>query len=82
MLELKELFKAPRKSRVQKLNQDELSELGDDKLQKKLEKLERKNHKLLDLYKYADLNPRYFEELEEHLRRREVWKAYNRQFNN
>lgn len=76
MLELKELLEEREtrdQERAQKLRKEESFEYRDYKLK-------RKNRKFLELYKRAEFNPRYFEEYEQLLRRKEVLRDYYRQF--
>ncbi|MFX1365541.1 MAG: hypothetical protein ACFFCE_06070 [Promethearchaeota archaeon] len=76
MLELKELLEkreAHDQERAQKIRKEELPEY-------KGYKFKNKNRRFLELYKRAEFNPRYYEEYEQFLRRKEVLREYYRQF--
>ncbi len=83
MLELKELLEereAPKQERAQKLNKEELAENRDYKLLKQNHDIKRKNRNFLEFYKRVKFNPRYFEEYEQLLRRKEFLREYYGQF--
>jgi len=83
LLELKELLEdreALKQERAQKLKEEGLSEHRDNKLLKQKYELKRKDRNLLDFVKRAEFNPRYFEEYEQLLRRKEFLRDYYRQF--
>ncbi|MFX0138330.1 MAG: hypothetical protein ACFFDN_32110 [Candidatus Hodarchaeota archaeon] len=82
MLELKELLEereAQKQEKFLKLKEERLSYHRDSKLPKQEYELKRKNRNLLELAERAEYNPKYLQEYEQLLRRKECLRDYYRQ---
>ena len=78
MLELKEVLEereALKQERAQQLKEEGLNEQRENKLQKQKNKLNRKERYLLEHAKRAEHNPRYHEEYEQLLKRKEYLRV-------
>jgi hypothetical protein len=81
LLELKELSQereALKQEKAQELEEEGLFVDGVNNLLKQKRSLKRKNRKLQDFIKRAELNPRYVEEYQQILRQNEVQRDYYR----
>ncbi|MBY9021098.1 MAG: hypothetical protein KGD67_08570 [Candidatus Lokiarchaeota archaeon] len=81
MIEVKELLKereALNQERTQKLKEEGLNVQKDNNLLKQKHKLKRKERNLLELAKRAEFNPRYNEEYERLLIRKDYLREHYR----